>query len=236
MNDSSDGSFRETVARWIFFLSIGGIVVLSGLVIWMNPDQSMTVLNMLLPVFSAWVGTVIAFYFGRDNFESANKQVRDMFERLSPAERAEALITTIMRKEKEIINFVIEDGKTDADYKLQQLYGKFNSKVTRLPVVDSKKRPKYLIHDSRIAKYVEQGGKLDDNLKTFIDEESKRQREYGVNKGFIVISEACTIASAKQKIEEIPGCQDIFVTKGGSPDEPLTGWVSNTRLAKSLEA
>ena len=35
-----------------------------------------TLLRILLPVFATWVGTVLAYYYGRENFESASREVQ----------------------------------------------------------------------------------------------------------------------------------------------------------------
>jgi len=66
------------------------ITVLAGYAIAKDPTNTMTIFNVILPVFASWVGTILAFYFGRENFESANKQVRELVDRLTPEERATA--------------------------------------------------------------------------------------------------------------------------------------------------
>ncbi len=93
-----------------------------------------------------------------------------------------------------------------------------------------------MIHDSAIDKYLASGGNQEDTLEKFVANQKKAGFDFGVNKGFVVVSEQSTIADAKRKMEETRSCQDIFITKKGTPDEPLTGWVSNVRLAKFLEA
>jgi hypothetical protein len=58
--------------------------------------------------------------------------------------------------------------------------------------------------------------------------------EFGINKGFIIVSEKSSIADAKLRMEQIPVCQDIFVTQKGTEKEPLQVWISNFRLVKYL--
>jgi hypothetical protein len=132
--------------------------------------------------------------------------------------------------------FEIAKGKDDADYRLSDLRAKFGGNVSRLPVLDWDKKPKYMIHESRLDKYTHADGEDTDTLKAFIDSQKAEGIEYGLNKGFVVVSEQTTLGDAKRKMEETPPCKDIFVTKGGKEDEPLTGWISDRRMSKLLEA
>jgi hypothetical protein len=212
------------------------ITALAVAAIVINSQNAMPIFNIILPVFASWVGTVLAFYFGRENFESANQQVREMVQRLTPEQRAKAPVTSVMRSLLNTAYFQIPEGKSDQDIKLSELIAKFGGNVSRLPIIAADTRPKYMIHESSIDKYIASGGKREDSLEKFIETQKKAGFEFGVSKGFVVVSERSTLADAKRKMEETPSCQDIFITKGGSPDEAVTGWMSNVRLAKYLEA
>jgi hypothetical protein len=233
---TSNGGARSILAYVTLIFSALAITALAVVAIVMDHQNAMTIFNIVLPVFASWVGTILAFYFGRENFESANKQVRELVQRLSPEQLAKALVTTIMRSVDNMVPFLIPAGKGDEDIKLSELNSKFGANVTRLPILDAEKRPKYMIHESSIAKYIAAGGKYEDSLEKFIGTQKKAGFDFGVNKGFVVVSERTTLADAKRKMEETPFCQDIFITKGGSPEEAVTGWISNSRLGKYLEA
>ena len=45
---------------------------------------------MLLPVIGAWVGAVLAFYFGNENFDAASKSAANLVSELSPREKLKA--------------------------------------------------------------------------------------------------------------------------------------------------
>jgi len=211
------------------------IVVLAFVSIWFKRDNAMTVFNIALPVFASWVGTILAFYFGRENFESANQQVRDIVAQIHPEQRGKALVTTIMRPFSDTDHFEIKDGKTEADIKLSELTSLFKGKVTRLPIVDAEGKVRYMLHASSIDKYLAAGHKPDDTLETFIQTQQQAGFQYGPNKGFVVVSKQTFLDTAKRKMEAVAPCQDIFITSGGSEDEPLVGWISNLRMAKYLE-
>ncbi len=238
---------RNLLAYLVLGITGATILILAVIAIIQDRANTMTIFNMILPVMTSWVGTILAFYFGRENFESANQQVResnqqvrDLVERLTPEQRAQVFATSVMRPLSETICFQIPDGKGDADIKLLELNSKFTSVITRLPIIDAKNKPKYLLHQSSIDKYVASlSGKLDDTLEAFIATYKTKQTEFGADRGFVVISEQTKIGEAKRKMEAAqatPPCQDIFVTKSGGVDEPLLGWISNVRLAKYLEA
>jgi hypothetical protein len=211
------------------------IIILAVYVITKDSKNAMTVFNIVLPVLASWVATILAFYYGRENFELANQEVRKLVQ-LTIQQREEELVTSIMRPLSDIVLFQIPAGKGDQDVKLSELSDKFVSdKVSRLPIIDADKKPKYMIHQSGIDKYIAAGNKYDDTLEMFIATQKKAGFEYGLNKGFVVAPEKTTLAAAKRKMEETRPCQDIFITKAGSSDEPLTGWISNIRLAKFLE-
>ena len=238
---TSNGRSRvqEYIAIGILIFSVLAITVLAIVAI-LNQEKNgdtMTILNMVLPVFASWVGTIIAFYFGRENFESANRQVRELVEKVNPEQRAKAIVVSVMRRFADMVIFTIPTGKSEADIPISELRDKFGGSISRLPVVDSNSHPKYMIHRSAIDNYIASNGKDTDTLEVFLKtQKDNRQFEYGVNKGFVLVSEEATLELAKRKMEQYSTCQDIFITQGGSDGEALTGWISNVRLSKFLEA
>jgi len=98
-------------------------------------------------------------------------------------------------------------------------------------------QPRYMIHesvvDSFLAKEEDREKAKEASLKDFAKAHESRISE---GRGFVVVSESTSIADAKAKMERIPSCQDIFVTKKGESGEMLLGWVSNIRLAKKIQA
>ena len=226
---------RYVLACWTMGCSGAAIAILALVSILLESDNTMTIFNITLPVFASWVGTILAFYFGGESFESANQQVRDIVAQIHPEQRGKALVTTIMRPFADMGYFKIEEGKTEADVKLSDLTRSFTDRVTRLPILDAGQRPKYMLHASSIDKYRAEGGALDHSLKMFLENRQRAGLEYGVNKGFVVVSKQTSLEAAKRKMQAVASCQDIFITSGGSEDEPLAGWISNLRMAKYLE-
>jgi hypothetical protein len=234
-----NGSGSETARNWVAGVVLGsGILVIAALAIAaivIDTKNAMTILNMVLPVIASWIGTVLAFYFGRENFESANRQVREMIERLTPEERARTRVVAIMRRMADVVCFQIPQGQGDQDIALTELRKKLRDAISRLPVLSPDGTVKYMIHQSRIDKHLADGGKETDSLETFIAGQKAAGVEFGRDRGFIVVSANTTLAEAKRKAEAA-NIQDIFVTERGTADEQPIGWISNVRMAKYLEA
>jgi hypothetical protein len=228
---------RNTVAMFTLIFSGSAIVALAAIgIIASNGKDTMTVFNICLPVFASWVGTILAFYFGKANFESANAQVNKLIsQRFSQEDLNKTPLKIIMKPFIDMTCFKMPVGKSEKDFQLKELNDMMNADKNRLPVITSDNRPVYMIHLSTIDAYTSAGGKLTDTLQQFLDAKRGTGSGFGLNEGFIVVPENTTIAEAKDQLDKIKICQDIFVTKNGTPNEELTGWLSNTRLARLLQ-
>ena len=81
LNEPSKWSFRDKMGVIMIILSIGLLITLTVLSIRVinSPDTTekfkdiKDLFGMLLPLIGTWVGTVLAYYFSKDNFEAASK-------------------------------------------------------------------------------------------------------------------------------------------------------------------
>ena len=227
--------FQHTVAAWVLGGCFALLFILVTLSVARHPYDVMDVVNTFLPLIASWVGTILAYYFGRENFNAANAQMREMVKRLSPDERAGSSIASIMRHFGEVVSLTIPDGKTEHDIKIADIREKLAGDISRVLIVDSKNVAKYMIHDSSTDRYLADGASADDTLQAFLEKETEIGRKYGVGAGFVVVAERLSIHEAKVRMLAVPKCQDIIVTANGNADEGVAGWVSNVRLAKFLE-
>jgi hypothetical protein len=238
----ADGLLRNKIALRILLASAIAITLLAVVAIWNKPGDAMTVFNITLPVFSSWVGTVLAFYFGRENFESAsekvesaNQTVRELIGKLSPEERAGSPISSIMRKASETTAVKLDAGGGDGQVVLKDMRKLLSPEISRIPVLQAGGAPKYIVHGSAIDRYLADGGKDDDTLAQLIDKLGADGR-FGPRRGFALVRPDDSIAQGKAKMEAVAGCLDIFVTGDGTAEQPLVGWVSNVRLGKYLRS
>lgn len=77
----SEEDLRHFVAKSVLISAIWGLVVVAGLAILMPTAKATSakdILTLLLPVFGTWVGTLLAYYFGKDNYESGARNSEKM--------------------------------------------------------------------------------------------------------------------------------------------------------------
>ena len=171
-----DTGFRvalaKTVTAWalIAILAIASFIILVAAVSALyqpSPEKmerffdiSKYVLGVLLPVIGAWVGTVLAFYFGQGNFEAASRSAANLVRQLSPREKLQAEAAgRAMMKINEVTTFKIPPDKTEADITIRKLIDEGFEKDKshprqRLPVLDAESRGKYVLHRSTIDAFV----------------------------------------------------------------------------------
>jgi hypothetical protein len=53
-----------------------------------------------------------------------------------------------------------------------------------------------------------------------------------IQKTIAFVAQDRTVADAKAAMEQIPGCQDVIVTKTGDKAEPMIGWLSNIDISR----
>ncbi len=238
-NKNKEPSGQKAIAFTVLIFSGSIVVVIAGIAILVDAKTNiMPVFNVVLPLVASWVGTVLAFYFGRENFESANKQVRELVQRFAPEQEAAQPVTTAMRFLPDMTCKILAKDVDETKITVKELR-KFikDNKVSRLPVLSADKKPKYMLHESSFDKFLTIAGKTeDDTLEIFLAEmKAQFKMEFGLDNGFVIVSVKATLAEGKKKMDAIQFCQDIFVTENGTPDEPLKGWISNLRLARYTE-
>jgi hypothetical protein len=239
MNGNKEPKTREPrnfVTMFTLIFSGVAIVILAVVAIRFKHEDAIAIFNICLPVFASWVGTILAFYFGKANFESANAQVNKLIsQKFSQEDLNKTPLKIIMRPFSDMTCFKIPAGKSEKDILLSDINSLMNADKNRLPVITADNHPLYMIHLSMIDAYTSAGGKLTDTLQQFLDAKRGTGSGFGLNEGYIIMPESATLAQAKDQLDKVKICQDIFITKNGTPNEDLTGWLSNTRLARLLQ-
>lgn len=97
---------RDWLAMLITLLSIGGLGWICYLIINIldppapetaDKDKIMTIFTTVVAVVGTWVGTILAFYFSRENFEAAAKSsaatTAALVKQLTPSEKLAATLS-----------------------------------------------------------------------------------------------------------------------------------------------
>jgi hypothetical protein len=202
-------------------------------------DIAKYVLGVLLPVIGAWVGTVLAFYFGQGSFEAASKSAANLVRQLSPREKLQAEAAgKAMMKINEVTAFKIPPDKTEANITIRKLIDEGFEKEKshprqRLLILDAEGRGKYVLHRSTIDAFVAPKKRPPDvdestlSLKDLL--EDSKLKDYILN-SFLPLGPEATLADAKDLLDKNPQCLDILVTKDGTKNGPVTGWITNVMV------
>jgi hypothetical protein len=124
------------------------------------------------------------------------------------------------------------------------LIDQFKGHITRLPVLNVKGAAKYMIHQSLIFKFVTEktleasarNKAFDVTQTTLKDFLAYADMKEQVTKTIAFVHLEGTLADAKDRMEKITGCQDVFVTADGSPGKPVEGWLTNIDISKHAKA
>ncbi len=254
----ADSKFRTSLAKTVTTWALVAILAIAGLIIVVaginairapSPkgmsdffDIAKYVLGVLLPLIGAWVGTVLAFYFGQVNFEAASKSAANLVRQLSPREKLQAEPAGhAMMKIGDVASFKMPADKKESDITIKLLidegFEKDKSRPrNRLPILDAKGKGKYVLHRSTIdaflaaKKHPPTATEATLTLKDLL--EDPKLKDFIVN-SFMALSEAQTLADAKDLFDKNPLCLDILVTKDGTKNGIVVGWITNVMVLQA---
>lgn len=268
-NPSEDNS-SEDKGNWHFVNSLALIIILLSaliLIILINmawnhlnakePDKSFdnikTLLGILLPVIGTWMGTILAFYFSKQNFEAANQRVKEMVNQItSTDEKLEVFkVSDVMIKPDTSFLTLVD---SEDDFKKQKLSGLLkkmeDSHSERMPVLQKDTlKFIFLIYRMTIERFFL--GYDDDSIKLIPPRVPKPPRaeltvddmfksDYKEIKVILSIKNCfqplnATLNEIKQTMQDNAMCQDVFITKTGNKDGPVEGWVTNDLIIEKAE-
>lgn len=233
----SEDDFRHLVAKSVLFSAIWGTVVIAGLAIF-GSDRAKDVLAIVLPMFGTWVGTLLAYYFGKDNYESAAKNSANLARALTGMEKLQAIPVTQFGIMIPLAKIELPDlvkGKTVAEcgsVVLKDLQAQM--KQQRLPLIDPATGAAYaVIHKSLINDFlVKQGTVAPGNLATATLKQLLDDPDAGkiAKNSFVVVENTATLGGVKERMTQQSQragttCEDAFIVAPGSTR--VEGWVTN---------
>ena len=205
----------------------------------------------LLPLFGTWVGTVLAFYYSKENFEAASASTLDMV-KLVAQKLSSARVSDNMMRRESIIAETIPAGKAIGDLTIAAVEKRFESigangrRISRLLILDGSGVCLAILHRAIFAEMLTialRDDKIDvstDTLapllaKPYPSTETVTYGEF-IEKTIACVAEDRSVADAKAEMEKIPGCQDVIVTIAGDRRAPIVGWISNIDIIRASQA
>jgi len=178
----------------------------------------------LLPMFGTWVGVVLAFYFGRENFEAASNRYERVIDRLTPDILDEVPIRQVMIPNKTMVSLNWEKAEKMTVSEAVKFLKRVDK--SRLPVFDGNKQIKAIIHLSTLAKYtLNSEGESDDERtkKTLSDFVAT------VSEEILYIDETSKLEDARHMLTKSENSKDIFVKNNSGQ---IVGWLTDTLILR----
>jgi hypothetical protein len=228
-----DSWTRQLIALVVVGASLVVVAAISGLTIGFAKDKGSAarlVFTSVLPVLGTWVGTVLAFYFARENFEAAASSTL----KLTGLDR-DVKVADVMIHEADFVALDLDAGAKPEDVKLsavRERMANIDPPSRRLPIRDPGRSVRYVIHDSTLSAFADKQNKTIDQIADMTINDLLKDPEYKAileANGFV--ARDATVAGARAVMSSIEKCNDIFVTESGKRDERAIGWLTNTLLA-----
>jgi len=220
----------------VVVLSVLAIAVLSVVAIGTaaggasRAETSRLVFSSVLPLLGTWVGTVLAFYFARENLAAATQStlaLQGRVERETPAR-------SVMIPEVDFIAYDLGTGETAEGLRLAQLHAKMREispPSRRLPIRNPAGAVLYVLHDSTLVAFTESVGQTTTTLDKTLGDLLQSPEFNALVDAIAFVGENATVADARKAMVSVKNCNDVFVTASGNRDERAIGWLTNTLLA-----
>jgi hypothetical protein len=228
-----DNRTRTRIAGWIIGLAFLGIAALSAVAILAAGDTSQTtqlVFSSVLPLLGTWVGTVLAFYFARDNLQAATESTL----RLQQGAETSTPVTSVMIRDADIVAFDLGTNDTAPAVKLSDLHAAMRAispPSRRMPIRNASGAVLYVVHDSTLTAFAEKSGEATAKLTKTLGDMLADEEFKALISAIGFVPAKATVAEGRAKMGSIANCNDVFVTQTGNAEERAIGWLTNTLLA-----
>jgi hypothetical protein len=242
--DTSQSEWKSTrfwLAIGVTVTSIASVGTLAISIIHHAIDKSdtgMRVLGSVLPLLGTWVGTVLAYYFSKENFEAATKSVTELAKQITPQEKLKSTpVAKVMISRREMF---VESGST-SELKLSKVLDDLEKakKGDRVPILDANDRVQCILHRSIIDRYLageaRSGRSAAEIAALTISDLLKVADLKSLASAYGVIKLDSTLSDVAEVMNKIEHCQDVFVTQSGAKDESILGWVTNAIIQENAE-
>lgn len=234
---------QDRLAWAVFLISTLGILIIALATSMVSGGTTAReVFVTLVPLFSTWVGTILAFYFSRENFETARRAVDKAIEKLTPDERLQKTsVSQVMKLRNSMKGIPISASRTEKDIKVSELRALAEQGFSRVIIFGENDSVKYVIPESALNKFIADNAlaqtPVDINtvtLETMLAAKFGNEQLKALASRFAVIRADANLKDARDAMVAVPDAKDVFVTKSGKKDEPVVGWLTNTDITKDL--
>lgn len=159
----------NTITQVVMWGTIGiGVIgiIFAMIALWAGSDEEKIktafsiiqyVFGALLPLWGTWIGTVLAYYYSKDNFESANRNVQQLVDKITSEKKLESVkAKNVMILRRELIVQTLGSREDLSRFKLKEDCIDFlnKHKIKRVVILDDADRAKYVIHRDLISYFI----------------------------------------------------------------------------------
>lgn len=228
----------DRLALVVIILAAVILILLVCLAVFTAKNQTETakdVLNAVLPLIASWVGTVLAYYYSRENLSAATRNATEMAQQLSGAEKLQILrVRDSMIPLDRIDTMKVEDGTPLRDIvEFLRKHGR-----QRLPIFNERGVVRFIVHLSTINAFISHTAleRRPIEALTFGEMIAEPAHAELLRTSFGVVGENATLAEAKAALEQNRDREDVFITRSGGRDEPVLGWITDNDLVRLSRA
>jgi hypothetical protein len=225
---------RTWIAIAIVVVSVIGIAAIAVTLLIVadenRADMAQLVFSSVLPLFGTWVGTVLAFYFARENLQAATESARVLTGLAEP----EKPVEDVMIPATTWLAYDLPAGANAEDVKLAELHNRMRAidpPSRRLPIRNAAGAVLYVLHDSTLTAYAEHVKETTTSLTKTLGDLLKEPAFKELVSAIGFVAKGASIGDARRVMSSIKHCNDVFVTDSGKRDERATGWLTTTLLA-----
>lgn len=261
-NSKSNPGFVNTLALILILLSgiiLIILIIMAGYYIQSDKGSFENIkglMSILLPLIGTWMGTILAFYFSKENFEAANQRVKELVNQITSTDEK----LQVLKAEDVMLrpqNFTLLKVKDEAEFKamkLNDLIKKMEeSQAERLPILQTTTfKFIFLIYRTTIERFIigYTAGDIKINAAKQPQPASAKdltvddmfQSDYKMIKDIVdmnakqcFMSVNTTLDKIKQAMQDNSICQDVFITKTGKKEEAVEGWITNYIIIEKAE-
>jgi len=245
-NNVTPAAPQYSLARVLITFVVVSISFLALIAITQSPtpekaDVTNQILTAVLPLFGTWIGTIMAFYYTKDNLDAANHNVNQLVNKIiSPDEKLQATAA----RDKMILYgqmYIVREGANDKLLaKLKEMDDEAakagsKNKWNRIPVLNQNDQPVYIVHRSLINEFLAAKAQENPppNLADLTFQDLRAHKDFVDRKvldtTFRTVKVGDSMALAKKLLDEWKdrNCQDVFVTSDGTEQGKVIGWITN---------
>ena len=199
-------------------------------------DIAKWILGTILPVVGAWVGGVMAYYFGKDNFKVGVENAERLLQQLSPQQKLDAhkagdkeIGIEISKADK----LTLAAGAALESTALTVVRTAFKNRE-RLPILDSAGHPLACLHLNNLDKYEKGIPEANRSAKSLGD--LSAAIGWNPETSFASVTAEHLLSAVQALVSANAECTDVFVTEGGTKNGVVTRWITNQDLVKIVNS